>query len=189
MRLGVISVSLPDVVASCFIHVLPLSHMMTRASSPSFPMNIVFPKLPIQALQCGLHVKDPTISQVSLVMMTKVLLLVDHLPLKLGGLRAMVSSVVSLRCVFVCFSTTKCISESGGASLGSSFSCIGAYAHFGPRAGCAVVLLRDPCQEIGCAPAGCFLLCLLVRVLSVCVLGTGYHVGASVRVTVCRELV
>ena len=96
----------------------------------------------------------------------------------------MVSSVVLLLCVFVCFITTKCISGSRVASLGSSFLYIGAYDHFGPRAGCAVVLLRDPCQGIGCAPAGCFLLCLVVRVFSVCVLGTGYHVGASVRVTV-----
>ena len=103
----------------------------------------------------------------------------------------MVSYVVLLLCVFVCFTTTKCISGSRVASLGSSFSYIGAYDHFGPRAGCAVVLLRNLCQGVGCAPAGCFLLFLLVKVFSVCVCegDCGNHVGASIRVTVCRVLV
>ena len=103
----------------------------------------------------------------------------------------MVRPVVSLRRVCVCRSSTKCVLEEEATSAGSAFSDIGTSPHFITmclRAGSAVMLLRDPRQEIGCAPAGCLLLCLLVRVLSVCVLGVGYHVGASVRVTVCCEL-
>ena len=56
--LGDIPVSLPGVVASCFIHVLPLLHVMTRASSLSSQRNDVSPHMPTQHLQFRLHVKD-----------------------------------------------------------------------------------------------------------------------------------
>ena len=110
----------------------------------------------------------------------------------IGARSTVVRTVVSLRRLIVCRSSTKCVLEEEGTSSGSAFSGIGASPHFITmclRAGSAVMLLRDPRQEIGCAPAGCLLLCLLVGALSTCVLGVGYHVGASVRVTVCCELV
>ena len=118
----------------------------------------------------------------SLIIVTEVLTLVDHLPLKLGGLSGIVCTVVLLLCVFVCCITTKCIPGSRVASSCSSFSFIGAYDHFGYGAGCAVVILRNLCRGLGCAPAGCFLLFLLVRVFSVCVCvgDCGNHVGALI---------
>ena len=56
--LGDIPVSLPGVVASCFIHVLQLFHVMTRASSLTSRRNDVSPHMPTQHLHSGLHVKD-----------------------------------------------------------------------------------------------------------------------------------
>ena len=82
-----------------------------------------------------------------------------------GARSTVVRTVVSLRRVFVCLSSTKCVLEEEGTSSGSAFSDIGTSPHFITmclRAGSAVMLLRDPRQEIGCAPAGCLLLCLLV---------------------------
>ena len=129
---------------------------------------------------------DWKISQVLLIMVTVVLALVDHLPLKLGGLSGIVCTVVLLLSAFVCCTTTKCISGSRVASSCSSFSFEGAYVHFGYDAGCAVVILRNLfAGGLGCAPAGCFLL-YLVRVISVCAGegDCGIHVEALVRVTV-----
>ena len=184
------SIRLYDVVRckeSRFSQVLPLSQWMTLPSSLSDPMSILVPSLPKQALQFGLHAKDWKISQVSLTMVTMVLALVDHLPLKLGGLSGIVRIVVLLLSALVCCTTTKCISGSRVASSCSSFSFEGAYVHFGYDAGCAVVILRNLfAGGLGCAPAGCFLLYLLVKVISVCAGegDCGSHVEALVRVTV-----
>ena len=109
-----------------------------------------------------------------------------------GARSTFVLTVMSLRRIIVCLLSTQCVLEEEGTSSGSAFSDIGASPHFIAmrlRAGSALMLLRDPRQEIGCAPAGCLLLCLLAGALSTCVLGVGCHVGASVRVTVCCELV
>ena len=125
-----IPVSLPGVVASCFIHVLPLLHVMTRASSLRFPRNDVSPHMPTQHLQSGLHVKDLKMWHVRLLMLPIVLSLVLQSPLKIGGLRAMVSgslntvvlTVVSLRRMVVCILSTQCVLEEEGTSSGSLYT-------------------------------------------------------------------
>ena len=139
---------------SSFSQVLPLSQRMTLPSSLSVPMCIRVPSLPKQALQFELQAKDRKVSQVSLTIVTMVLALVDHLPLKLDGLSCKVFIVVLLLSAFVCCTTTKCSSGSRVASSCSSFSSGGAYVRFENDAGRAVVMLGNLfAGGLGCAPA------------------------------------
>ena len=83
------------VVTSCFINVLQLFHVMTRASSLSCPKNDVSSQVPTQHLHCGLHVMVVKMGHVPLLMLTIMLSLVLQLQLNIGRLRAMVSGAGS----------------------------------------------------------------------------------------------
>ena len=79
------------VVTSCFMTVLPLFHVMTRASSLSCPKNDVSSQVPTQHLHSRLHVKVLKMGHVPLLMLTILPSLVLQSLLNIGGLRAMVS--------------------------------------------------------------------------------------------------
>ena len=125
-------------------------------------MCIRVPSNPKQARQFELQVKDWKVSQESCAIVTMVLPLVDHLPLKFSWLRGMFCSVGLLLPPLVCCTATKCDSGSKAASFCFSLSPEDTYVRFEDEVGCAVVMLRKLLAGgFGGAPAGCFLLYLV----------------------------
>ena len=119
------------IVASCFIHVLPLFHKMTRASSLSCHVNAMFSKVPTQHFHSKVYLKVLKMGQVLSLMLTIVPSDVLQSPLNVGGLRAMVSgagntlvmhSVVLLWDVVVRCLSIQCDLEEEVTSAGSIFT-------------------------------------------------------------------
>ena len=171
---------------SSLIQVLRLSQLMTLPSSLSAPMCIWVPSKPKQARHFEMVVKVWKVSQESWAIVTMELLLVDHVPLKLHGLRGIFCAVGLLLSAFVCCTTTKCDSGSRVASFCFMFPSEDTYVRFEDDVGCVVVMSRNLLVTgFAGAPAWCFLM-FLVRAIFWCAGegDCGRHVEALVRVTV-----
>ena len=151
-------------------------------------MCIRVPSTPKQARQFELQVKDWKASQESFAIVTMVLPLVDHIPLKFSWLRGMFCSVGVLLLPLVCCNATKCDSGSKAASFCFSLSLEGVYVRFEDEVGCAMVMLRELLAGgFEGAPAGCFLLYLVKAIFVRAGEGDfGRHVEELVRVTMLR---